>query len=344
MPTPRAGAAVKAAGDRRCGHADSRISHGIAAARLCRVTRRRDLARTIPANAALRLDGAELAGHAVISRIARGGTSTVYLAEQVATGERVAIKALDPFFVGHADMVHRLLDEHALARRARHPGLLEIRCAEQTHEGIPYLVMEYLEGESLGALAGRRAIPGAAIAPIAAQIARALAALHAAGVVHCDLKLDNVLVLEDPARPGGPRIKVIDYSVARLVDDPPLPDGAVAGTPSVMAPEQWLGAPAPASDVYALGCVLYELVTGGPVFTGALPQLMTAHTERLPDRPSTRCPDLDPRLERLIVRALAKDPALRPTMADLAAELDRLAAASALHPREVEDRRLEAAG
>jgi len=289
------------------------------------VLRRRQTHRTIPDHATRRIDEASLGTYTVIAELARGGTSTVYLGEQLATGERIAIKALDTRFVDRSDMVQRLLGEHELARRVRHVGLLDIRHADQTTDGIPYLVMEYLDGESLSALANRLTLPVGAIIAIAAQIASAIGALHAAGIVHCDLKPDNVFVLYEPGLGGWPRIKVIDYGVARSIEDPVPSDGAIAGTPAFMAPEQWRGAPVPKSDVYALGCVLYELVTGEPLFSGALPQLMTAHCERLPERPAARCPGLDPELDRLIVRALAKDPAMRPTMADLGHELTRLA-------------------
>jgi serine/threonine protein kinase len=308
------------------------------------VSRRRQTHRTIPDHAITRIDDTRLDAYGVIAEIARGGTSTVYLGEHLATGERVAIKALDAFYVGHSEMVHRLLAEHELSRRARHPGLLDILCADQTSHGIPYLVMEYLDGESLGALADRLTLPVVSIVAIAAQIASAVAALHAAGVVHCDLKPANVFVLYEPGPEGWPRVKVLDYGVARLIDEPPLPDGAIAGTPAFMAPEQWHGAPTARSDVYSLGCVLYELVTGEPLFSGALPQLMVAHCERLPERPSTRRPDLDPALERLIVRALAKDPAMRPTMADMDAELTRLVPDAFAPFGELCEARLEAAG
>jgi serine/threonine protein kinase len=185
--------------------------------------------------------------------------------------------------------------------------------------------MEYLDGQSLGALIERAPLPIGSILAIAVQIANAVAALHAGGVVHCDVKPDNVFVLHEPGEGGWPRVKVIDYGVARLAETPHC-ENTVVGTPSFMAPEQWRGAPTSKSDVYAFGCVLYELVTGTPVFSGALPQLMTAHCERLPERPSLRCREIDPELERLIVRALAKDPGMRPTMAELGDALTALVA------------------
>jgi len=302
------------------------VAHRVASAlqQSSNVTRRRPSSLTIPDHASRRIDQACLDTYGVIAEIARGGMSTVYLGEDLETGERVAIKALDAVYVGRSDLVHRLLREHEHARRARHPGLIDIRCAEQTSHGIPYLVMEYLDGENLRALADRLALPRDTVLAIAAQIARATAALHTAGIVHCDLKPDNVFVLYATGSDGWPQVKVFDYGVARSIHEPPLPDSEVAGTPAFMAPEQWHGAPVTASDVYALGCLLYELVTGRPVFSGSLPRLMTAHCEHLPVRPSVSCPDLAPDLDRLIVRMLAKDAAMRPTMTEVDAELSRL--------------------
>jgi len=309
-----------------------------------RVTRQRQTNRTIPDHAPRRIDESGLDGYAVLAEIARGGTSTVYLGEHRASGERVAIKALQPALVEHSDMVERMLAEHRIASRVHHPGLLQIRCGAVTCHGLPYLVMEYLDGESLGELvdqlsatlrvaarsgtAGpcdRKPLPLGSVVAIAAQVASAVSALHAAGVMHCDLKPDNVFVLYELGPGGWPCIKVIDYGVARLHDEPALDDGTVIGTPAFMAPEQWSGAPNAKSDVYALGCMLHELVTGEPLFSGALPQLMRAHCRRIPERPGASCPDLDPALDRLIMRMLAKDAAMRPTMAEVDAELALLA-------------------
>jgi serine/threonine-protein kinase len=242
----------------------------------------------------------------------------VYLASHMSTGARVALKVLDLQFADHAEIVERLFAERAIAARVRHPGVLDIRGAGRGSDGVPYLVMEYLEGENLGALAERELLDIPRIVSIGAQVASAAAALHDAGVIHCDLKPDNIFVLA-----GGDRVKVIDFGVSRLVGDVPCDDGAIAGTPWCMAPEQWRGNPTPASDVYALGCTLYELATGNAPFAGSLPELMLAHCEHRPARPSwLRAMPIE--LERLILRALAKDPAQRPTMRELAYELAEL--------------------
>ena len=136
---------------------------------------------------------------------------------------------------------------------------------------------------------------------------------------------------------GWPRIKVIDYGVSQR--ESAQDSSTIAGTPSCMPPEQWRGEPVAKSDVYSLGCVLYWMVTGAPPFTGPLPQLMiVAHQRAAGSRPST-IRDLPAELERIIMRALAKDPAMRPTMKDMARDL---AAFAAQYPTTQEIQLLEA--
>ncbi len=256
----------------------------------------------------------------VLAPLARGGMGGVYLAAHATTGARVALKVLDPQFAGNAALAARLHAEHALAARARHPGLLEIRAAAKTSDEVPYLVMEYLPGEPLGAISERGPIAIDSLVPLATRVASALAALHEGGVIHCDVKPDNIFVLDNAAELRDRRIKVIDFGVSRGIEEGPLEDDAIAGTPWCMAPEQWRGEPCAASDVYSLGCTLYDLATGAPPFDGSLPQLMQAHLEQRPSRPSWLCP-MPLELERVILRALAKDPAHRPTMREVALEL-----------------------
>ncbi len=263
----------------------------------------------------------------VVRPLARGGMGGVYLAAHVVTGEKVALKVLDPHFANYPEIINRLDAEHALSARANHRGVVEIRAARRTEDDVPYLVMEYLEGETLGTLAARGKTELSIIVAICAQVAAALSALHAAGVIHCDVKHENVFVLADQGT-GWPRIKVIDFGVSRQVGEPAVAEALIAGTPWCMAPEQWSGRPTPKSDVYALGCLLYDLTTGAPPFDGSLPELMVKHVEQRPARPSwLRAMPIA--LERLILRALAKDPDERPAMHELASGLFELLGASA---------------
>lgn len=261
----------------------------------------------------------------VLAPLARGGMGGVYLAAHETTREQVALKVVDRHLASHPEVVARLHAEHRLASSASHPGLVQIRDARTTPDGMPYLVMEYLDGETLGAIAERGPIELAAAVAICAQVAAAIAALHDVGVMHCDVKHENVFVLRDA---GRPRVKVIDFGVSRRVDDV-FDETTIAGTPWCMAPEQWRGKPLPASDVYALGCLLYDLTTGAPPFDGSLPALMAAHLEQRPARPSWLVP-MPIELERIILCALAKAPEDRPAMAELALALARLA--DALEP------------
>jgi serine/threonine protein kinase len=275
--------------------------------------------RLIPLALAAAKRRSRFGAYDVITPLARGGMGNIYLAEHWETHERVALKVLDPQFANHPEVVDRLYAEHALASRTSHPNVVSIHAAERSDNDIPYLVMEYLDGETLATISERERLGIHAIVTIGAQVAAALTALHVAGVIHCDVKHDNILVLRD-----GLQVKLLDFGVSRLVDEPPPEDNAIAGTPWCMAPEQWEGRPELASDVYALGCLLYDLVTGSPPFDGSLPELMMAHLEQRPARPSwlATCP-ID--LERIIMRALAKDPAHRPTMAEMAVVLADLA-------------------
>lgn len=273
--------------------------------------------------------GARFGDYEVVAPLANGGMGGVYLAAHVDTGEQVALKVLASQFADHREVVTRLYSEHAMASRTSHPGVVAIRAAARNIDNLPYLVMEYLDGETLAQLLERGPIDMTSIVAFAAQISAALAALHEAGVVHCDVKPENLFVLDDRRWGERPAVKVIDFGVSRLVDEPPPADESIAGTPHYMAPEQWKGRPGPASDVYALGCVLYELLTGNPPFDGSLPELMNKHCEQRAARPSWLRGGIPGEVERLVLRALAKDPALRPTMAELALALADLADAGA---------------
>lgn len=262
----------------------------------------------------------------VLAPLASGGMGGVYLARHVTSGERVALKVLDPVFADHPEIVRRLYSECAIATRATHPGLVAIRGSGTTADNVPYLVMEYLDGSTLAQLLSDGAMAVEDVTTFGAQIAAALAALHDARIIHCDIKPDNLLVLTARAWGSLPQVKVIDFGVSRSLDELPPDDASIAGTPAYMAPEQWKGRPQLASDVYSLGCVVYELLTGETPFDGSLPQLMNAHLEQRPARLTWLRTGVPIELERLVMRALAKDPAMRPSMSELAMALGDLAA------------------
>jgi serine/threonine protein kinase len=271
------------------------------------------------------IDDSRLGNYVMIALLAKGGTASVYLAEHLPTGKRVALKLLDPMYATRNEVVQKFFAEHDISRAVRHPGLLDITVSDISASGVPYIVMELLDGENLGALAERGLVAMDAILAIGTQIASAVASMHRNGYVHCDVKPDNVFVLYEQTKDGWPQVKVIDYGVSRKTTEPATEDGTIAGTPMYMSPEQWRGAPTTKSDVYALGCLLYELCTGDQPFHGTLPQLMLLHCEQLPLRPSTYRSEMSPTLEGLVMRMLAKDPAMRPTMDEVEYTLARLA-------------------
>jgi len=261
----------------------------------------------------------------ILQMLARGGTASVYLAEHTITHKRVALKLLDPVLARHPEIAERFVQEPRVSRAVKHPGLVEVSHADQTDAGVPYLIMELLDGENLAALVENGMPALDAILAIGTQIAAAVSAMHRVGFIHCDVKPHNVFVLYDDMSTGWPRIKVIDYGVARTVDESPLHDGMIMGTPAYMPPEQWEGEPTTKSDVYSLGCLLYELITGEQPFSGTLPQLLILHTDQLPERPSTYRSSTPPALDAFVLRMLAKDPAMRPTMAEVETTLEQLA-------------------
>jgi len=269
-----------------------------------------------------------LGGFEIVASLARGGMGGVYLATDRSSGERVALKLLDRRYSECEEIVARMFAEHTISKLVSHPGLVEVLAADRTTDGRPYLVIEFLDGENLGELAERGRMELGAIVAIGAQVAAAVAAMHDAGIIHCDIKPDNVFVLYEEGLAGWPRIKVIDYGVSRFANEVSVDDDAtIAGTPACMAPEQWTGAPTLKSDVYSLGCTLFELITGDSLFSGPLPQLMLAHCKQHPPRPSWLRSGIPGGLERLVMRMLSKDPGMRPTMREVGRSLAELAEA-----------------
>ncbi len=260
-----------------------------------------------------------LAGrYRIVAFLGQGAVGEVYEAEDLELGERVAVKALRPEIARDESVLLRFKQEILLAHRVTHPNVCRtfdlVYHSEQDTERSVFLTMELLRGETLAERLARsgRFSPGEAL-PIVRQVAAALAAAHAAGVVHRDLKSGNVFLV---APPGEARAVVTDFGLARSQGVPGSPSatltgsGEMVGSPAYMAPEQVRGEPtSPATDIYALGIVLYEMVTGELPFVGesafytALKRL-----QEPPPSPRESTPGLDPAWERAILRCLALKP------------------------------------
>ena len=272
------------------------------------------------------MTGEVLAGRYRLEReLGRGGMATVFLATDERLSRRVALKRMHPG--GGAGRAERFRREAELAASLRHPNVLEIHDYGEDATHGPFLVCEWVRGEDLRAFAGRLApVPPEAAVVLAWELARALAAAHTRGIVHRDVKPDNVLVAE-----GGP-LKLADFGLAALEDQERLTStGAVTGSLSYMAPERLdTGAFSPASDVYAVGVTLFELLTGTTPHAGQgaahlIAEVMTRDAPSLLDV----LPGVPAPLAELVARCLARDPRDRPRNgaaldAELAGLLTRL--------------------
>ena len=267
--------------------------------------------------------------------VGEGGMGSVFLASQPDLERLVAIKVLHPELADQPVHARRLRDEARIAGRVRSASCVGVVDCGELPGGAPYLVMDYVPGEALGDVIAEQPISLARAVDVMEQILRALGAVHAAGVIHGDVKSDNFLV-ETVA--GRDRVTLIDFGLARLADAPhetDVEDGEVmvSGTPEYMAPEVVAGdPPTRASDLYAAGVILYELLTGTTPFGGGSPvEIMIRHARQAAIPPSLRSPerDLPPALDRVVVRALRKTPEARfPDAATFARELRAAVAAS----------------
>ena len=241
----------------------------------------------------------------------------VYLAEHVKMNRQCAIKVMNPSLVNDAESSQRFAREASSAARILHPNVAAVFDYGESDK-IVYLVMEYVDGESLstilsntpnGALEPRRAID------LARQIADGLQAAHELGIVHRDLKPDNVIVCR--SRSGREIPKIVDFGIAKAVSEAPQDaltrSGLVIGTPEYMSPEQLLGDPVDArSDIYSLGCILYQMLTGNPAFAGdSREQMIRRRLHEAPPHVRDVLHDLPRRLDTLIVHMLARSPADR---------------------------------
>ncbi|WP_193311449.1 serine/threonine-protein kinase [Georgenia satyanarayanai] len=259
--------------------------------------------------------------------VGRGGMGRVWAARDVWSGREVAVKTALP---GEGGALRR---EAALAAAVDHPGVVDVH--DVGHDGVTaYLVMELVDGPDLAAVLDDGPVPPTEAMRIGHGVADALAAVHGAGVVHADVKPANVVLTDDT-------VVLVDFGVAAASQDDAGP--VTFGTAPYMAPEQVASAPAtPASDVYALGCLLTATLTGRPPFTADSPtEVLQHHVRASAPRLRELLPDVPARLDDLVARMLDKDPAARCSAAevrDLLAELREEPVLPATPLRSVRDR------
>src|SRR5581483_2323747 len=232
--------------------------------------------------------GETFGNYEVLASIGKGGMGEVFLAQHGRIARRAAIKVLSPGLTSDADVVKRFLTEARATSLIRHPGIVEVFDCGVDARGRAYIVMEYLEGETLaGYLARARRLPWPLACAIGRQVADAVGAAHGSGIIHRDLKPENVFLWA--GGPGGPApgvaVKVLDFGIAKLLSldaraERITRDGVLLGTPRYTSPEQYFGAAEvdQRTDVYSLGCILFEMICGAPPFVvERLQALMAAH-------------------------------------------------------------------
>ncbi|MEO6260529.1 MAG: protein kinase [Thermoanaerobaculia bacterium] len=255
------------------------------------------------------MPSAMIARYRVGRLIGAGGMGEVYLAEDEALQRKVALKLLPARFTQDQDRVLRFQREARAASALNHPNILtiyEIGLSDSVH----YIATEYIEGETLRERMGRGPMALNEVLHVAEGVASALAAAHDAGIIHRDIKPENIMV-----RPDG-FVKVLDFGLAKLVDGEPLKDsidGSVMGTLLYISPEQARGQqPGARSDLYSLGAVTYEMLTGRPPVTGDnFLDIAIAITSTIPEPPSALVPGIQPDLDHIVLKALEKEPGRR---------------------------------
>ena len=268
------------------------------------------------------MEGQVIGQYRVTGVLGEGGMGIVYAAQHTLLDRPAAIKVLLPKLSGEQEIVHRFFNEARAATAIRHPGIVEVYDFGWTQDGAAFIVMEYLQGESLRARCKRGPIRWSTSLALARQVAGALAAAHAKGIVHRDLKPDNIFLVPDSEVPGGERIKLLDFGIAKLAGPSSgqhkTRTGMVIGTPAYMAPEQCRGIAVDGrADLYALGCILFELCTGEPPFFGeGEGDVLVAHISTPPPKMDTLASGIPKEVDSLVQRLLAKAPADRIQTAD----------------------------
>jgi beta-lactam-binding protein with PASTA domain/tRNA A-37 threonylcarbamoyl transferase component Bud32 len=266
----------------------------------------------------------------ILRKLGAGGMANVYLAEDEDLGRRVAIKILNDRYANDDLFIERFRREAKSAAGLSHPNIVSIYDRGEA-EGTYYIAMEVIEGRSLKELIMTRgALPVSAAVAYARQLLEALRFAHRHGIIHRDIKPHNVLVSADERVKGHePRLKVTDFGIARHGASQMTEAGSIMGTAQYLSPEQARGSPVTAaSDLYSAGVVLYEMLTGKVPFTGdSAIEIAMKHVNELPKPPSQLRPEVAPELDKVVLRALAKEPEDRYQSAEeFIEDLDRIEA------------------
>jgi serine/threonine-protein kinase len=251
----------------------------------------------------------------VIRKLGEGGMGSVYLAEHVVIEKKVALKVLAPELARRSDLVARFLQEARSASRIGHENVIDISDFGQSPDGLVYIAMEFLDGKDLGELVRTQgSLEWSEARDIVLQICRALRAAHEKGIVHRDMKPENIFLIQ---REGQPHfVKILDFGIAKVMGlDPNGPrltrTGMIFGTPEYMAPEQAEGKDTDhRADIYAVGCIIYHLITGQTPFVAeSFMTMLTKHLMEDPVPPSVRRPDraITVEMDGLVLKALEKD-------------------------------------
>jgi serine/threonine-protein kinase len=263
------------------------------------------------------------------SIIGSGAIGIVFKASHRDLGRTVAIKILNPRYRDDPELLQIFRTEARAASQLEHPNVARVYDYGQEPDGLVYIVMEYLSGYTLGSVLGarRKLTPSRAI-DVMMQACAALSAAHDRGIVHRDVKPDNVVLVPAQDDEGKPVevVKVCDFGIAAL-GTTKIEEGVAAGTPEYMAPEQTTGsAVTPAADVYACGVVLYEMLAGEVPFTSDQAfRILMKHRTEAPRPPSTLTPGLSPALDAIVLRWMEKTPERRcQTARELRVELRKL--------------------
>lgn len=260
------------------------------------------------------LCGSTLDGrYKLLQRIGVGGTGVVFMARRLRDGLALAVKTLRPRYVAHVDLGKRLLREAEVARRTRHPGIVEALDTGRLPDGSPYLVMPLLQGEGLSLLLARvSTLPADELAAVICRVAGILHCAHGAGYVHRDVKPEHILLSRTASGQLG--VHLLDFGVcasdAAPEEERLREEGKVYGTPSYASPEQAAGVACvdARADLFALGIVMFEALTGELPFQGTtVAKLLTAIMRDKPPAVLERAPQADPNLSALIGRLLEQD-------------------------------------